>query len=84
MNLKDLIIPEYDVHLTFNSAKKYEKIEGTPASLLTALSFFVEILKKNNIAQNDIEFAVKQGFWTEQEVKEHAGKKIEELLKILK
>ena len=82
MNLKDILIPKYDVHLVMNEERLQRDIKGNIPSLLTALSDYVEILKKNGIEEKLIRYAVEQGFKEKKEVTdEELNKKVNELFR---
>lgn len=86
MNLKDILIPKYDVHLVMNEERLQRDIKGNIPSLLTALSDYVEILKKNGIEEKLIRYAVEQGFKEKKDIDmKEIDKKLDELInKILK
>lgn len=81
MDIKDLLKPEFEVHIVHNKKENYTKASGHPISLLTALSVFVEVLKENNISEKNIRYAVEQGLKDEQERDKELNKNIDELIK---
>lgn len=82
MNLKNLLIPKYDVHLVMNEGELKTKIEGNMPSVLTALSHFIESLKESGIEEKLIRYAVEQGFEEKKEVTdEELNKKVNELFR---
>lgn len=80
MNLKNLLIPKYDVHLVMNEGELKTKIEGNMPSVLTALSHFIESLKESGINEKLIRYAVEQGF---EEKKDIDMKEIDKKLDVL-
>lgn len=68
MNLKDLLEPKFEVHIVCNEKENYTKVLGNAPSLLTALSCFVETLKKNKINEDLIMYAVEQGLKDEKDI----------------
>lgn len=86
MNLKNLLIPKYDVHLVMNEGELKTKIEGNMPSVLTALSHFIESLKESGIEEKLIRYAVEQGFKEKKDIDmKEIDKKLDELInKILK
>lgn len=81
MNLKDILIPKYDVHLVMNEERLQRDIKGNIPSLLTALSDYVEILKKNGIEEKLIRYAVEQGFKEKKDIDmKEIDKKLDELI----
>lgn len=82
MNIKDILIPKYDVHLVMNEEKLQTDIKGNMPSLLTALSHFIENLKKSGVEEKLIKYAVEQGLQDKKEVtEEELDKKVNELFK---
>lgn len=81
MDIKDLLKPNFEVHIVHNKKENYIKASGDPISLLTALSVFVEVLKENNISEQNIRYAVEQGLKDEQGRDKELNKNIDELIK---
>lgn len=81
MDIKDLLKPEFEVHIVHNEKESYTKASGTTSSLLTALSVFVEALKRNDIDEEVIKYAVEQGLRDREELNSEMKKKIDELMK---
>lgn len=81
MNLKNLSIPKYDVHLVMNEGELKTKIEGNMPSVLTALSHFIESLKESGINEKLIRYAVEQGFEEKKDIDmKEIDKKLDELI----
>jgi hypothetical protein len=81
MNLKDILIPKYDVHLVMNEEELKTKIEGNMPSVLTALSHFIESLKESGINEKLIRYAVEQGFEEKKDIDmKEIDKKLDELI----
>lgn len=81
MNLKNLLIPKYDVHLVMNEGELKTKIEGNMPSVLTALSHFIESLKESGINEKLIRYAVEQGFEEKKDIDmKEIDKKLDELI----
>lgn len=81
MNLRDLLIPNYEVHIVFNEKEDYTEAIGNTPSLLTALSIFVKALKENKIDEDCIRYAVEQGLMDKEELSSETKKNIDELMK---
>ena len=81
MDIKDLLEPNFEVHIVHNKKENYTKASGYPISLLTALSVFVQVLKENNISEKNIRYAVEQGLKDEQERDKELKKNIDDLIK---
>ena len=88
MNIKDILIPKYDVHLVMNEEDLKTEIKGNMPSLLTALSYFIKSLKESGIEEKLIRYAVEQGFEKKKDIDiemKEIDKKLDELInKILK
>lgn len=81
MNLKNLLIPKYDVHLVMNEGELKTKIESNMPSVLTALSHFIESLKESGIEEKLIRYAVEQGFEEKKDIDmKEIDKKLDELI----
>lgn len=81
MNLKNLLILKYDVHLVMNEGELKTKIEGNMPSVLTALSHFIESLKESGINEKLIRYAVEQGFEEKKDIDmKEIDKKLDELI----
>lgn len=81
MNLKNLLIPKYDVHLVMNEGELKTKIEGNMPSVLTVLSHFIESLKESGINEKLIRYAVEQGFEEKKDIDmKEIDKKLDELI----
>ena len=83
MNIKDLLKPEFEVHIVCNERENYTKASGTTPNLLTALSVFVKALKENKIDEGAINYAVEQGLKDEKDVDKELEKNLDELIKKL-
>ena len=81
MDIKDLLKPKFEVHIVCNEKEHYTKASGNRPSLLTALSSFVEALKKNNIDDELIRYAVNQGLMSDEELSKETMKSIDEIMK---
>ena len=81
MDIKDLLKPNFEVHIVYNKKENYTKASGNKISLLTALSVFVEVLKENNVSEKAIRYAVEQGLKDEQERDKELNKNIDDLIK---
>lgn len=81
MDIKKLLEPNFDVHIVCNEKENYTKVSGTIPNLLTALSCFVSALKKNEIDDEMIKYAVNQGLMNEKELDEELKKKLDELMR---
>ena len=81
MDIKDLLKPKFEVHIVCNEKEHYTKASGSTASLLTALSAFVEALKENNIDEEFIRYAVNQGLMTDEQLDKETKKSLDELIK---
>lgn len=81
MNIKDLLKPEYEVHIVHNRKESYTKASGNTPSLLTALSAFVEALKENNIDDELIRYAVNQGLMSDEQLDKETKESIDKLIK---
>lgn len=81
MNLKNLLILKYDMHLVMNEGELKTKIEGNMPSVLTALSHFIESLKESGINEKLIRYAVEQGFEEKKDIDmKEIDKKLDELI----
>lgn len=81
MKLEDLLKPEYEVHIIHNKKESYTKASGTLPSLLTALSMLVKALKKNGATDNMINYAVKQGLMSNEQLDKEIKENLDELIK---
>lgn len=81
MELKDLLRPDYDVHIVCNEKEQYTKASGNTPSLLTALSCYVKSLKENKIDEDCIRYAVEQGLKDKEELSSKAKKNLYKLMK---
>ena len=81
MDIKDLLKPEFEVHIVCNEKENYTKASGTTPSLLTALSCFVSSLRENKIDEELIKYAVNQGLMDKEELDSKMKKKLDELMK---
>lgn len=81
MKLKDLLKPNFEVHIVCNDKENYTKASGSTPSLLTALSCFVSTLKESKVDEKLIRYAVEQGFKDEKEIESELKKKLDELMK---
>ena len=81
MNIKDILIPKYDVHLVMNEEDLKTEIKGNMPSLLTALSHFIESLKESGIEEKLIRYAVEQGLEKKKDIDiKEIDKKLDELI----
>ena len=81
MNIKDLLKPEYEVHIVHNRKESYIKASGNLPSLLTALSTLVNALKENGATESMINYAVKQGLLNDEELSKETMRSINELMR---
>ena len=81
MRFEKLLNPEYEVHIVNNEKESYTKASGNLPSLLTALSTLVNVLKENKATESMINYAVKQGLMTDEELSEETMKSIDELMR---
>lgn len=81
MRFEKLLNPEYEVHIVHNEKESYTKASGNLPSLLTALSTLVNVLKENKATESMINYAVKQGLMTDEELSEETMKSIDELMR---
>lgn len=81
MKLKDLLKPDYDVHIVCNEKEQYTKASGNTPSLLTALSCYVKALKENKIDENCIRYAVEQGLMSDEELNKKTKENLDEIIK---
>lgn len=81
MRFEKLLNPEYEVHIVHNEKESYTKASGNLPSLLTALSTLVNVLKENKATESMINYAVKQGLITNEELSEETMKSIDELMR---
>ena len=82
MDMKDLLKPEFEVHIVCNEKENYTKASGTTPSLLTALSCFVRALKCNKIDEELIKYAVEQGLKDEEDIDKEIKDKLDKSKKI--
>ena len=81
MKLKDLLKPEFEVHVVCNEKENYTKASGTIPNLLTALSVFARALKENKIDEEAIKYAVEQGLKERKDIDKELEKNLDELIK---
>ena len=81
MELKDILMPKFEVHIVCNEKENYTKAVGSTPSLLTALSCFVTALRENKIDEDAIRFAVEQGLKDQEEIEKALNDKLDKLMK---
>ena len=81
MDIKDLLEPRYEVHIVHNGKESYTKASGNLPSLLTALSTLTNALKESGATNEMIDYAVKQGLMTDEELTKETENSIDKLLK---
>ena len=81
MDIKDLLKPEFEVHIVCNEKENYTKASGTLPSLLTALSTLVNALKENGATEHMINYAVKRGLLNDEELSKETMRNIDKLMK---
>ena len=80
MKIEELLKPKYEVHIVCNEKEKYMNVSGSTPSILTALSSFINALNESKIPKELIEYAVKQGFMSDKELRESTKENLEKLL----
>lgn len=73
------MITDVEVHIVHNDKKDYTKMKGSKASLLTALGCFINDLKNSGIDKELIEYAVKQGLMSDEELEQHTKENIKKM-----
>ena len=81
MDVKDLLKPEFEVHIVHNEKESYTKASGNLSSLLTALSTLVNALKESGATESMINYAVKQGLLNDEELSKETMRSINELMR---
>lgn len=81
MELKDLLKPNFEVHIVCNEEENYTKASGSTPALLTALSCFVSTLKENKIDEELIKYAVEQGLMSDEELDKKTKENLDEIIK---
>lgn len=59
--------------------KDYTEMKGSKVSLLTALGCFINDLKNSGIDKKLIEYAVKQGLMSDEELEQHTKENIKKM-----
>ena len=79
--MKDLLKPEFEVHIVCNEKENQTKASGTTPNLLTALSVFVRALKENKIDEELIKYAVEQGLMSDEELNKKTKENLDKIIK---
>lgn len=75
--MKDM--KDVEVHIVCNDKEDYIKIKGSNLSLLATLGCFVNELKETGIDKKLIEYSVKQGLMTDEELEQHTKENIKKM-----